>query len=360
MDKLGFGYLRLPQKEGTTDYAAVNALTDRFIAAGGRVFDTAYTYSDGESERAIGKCLAARYPREQFHLITKLPGYLASSYEDCFRFFEESANRCGVTYFDTYMLHWMCQKHYQIACERRQFDFLLELKRTGKAKRIGFSFHDTPELLDKILTEHPEVDCVLLQINYLDWDAPGIQSRACYEVARRHGKEILVMEPVKGGRLANVPEEAAALLRSMGDLSPAGQAIRFVKSLPGVQTVLSGMNTMEQLEENLRPVTAMTEKEMAILAKVAGIIRAATAIGCTGCGYCLKHCPMALPIADLFALYNTYSLYPRHQWKVQPAYNALSVSASACVGCGACAEHCPQKLPIPEHMKTIAGVFEKA
>lgn len=359
MNKLGFGFLRLPQKDGQTDYETLTAMVDSYIAAGGRVFDTAYTYSDGESERAIGKVLSARYSRDQFHLITKLPGQLAASYEDCFRFFEESARRCGVTYFDTYMLHWLCEKHYAIAQQLRQFDFLVELKRTGKAKRIGFSFHDTPQLLDRILTEHPEVDCVLLQINYLDWEAPGIQSRQCYEIAQKHGKEVLVMEPVKGGRLANVPEQAATLLRQLGDGSVAFHAIRFVQSLPGVQTVLSGMRTLEQMQENLRSVVPMTEAELDIMAQAAKIIHDATAVGCTGCGYCLSHCPMALPIPELFGLYNTYALYPRHLWKVVPAYQALNGAASACVGCGACAEHCPQKLPIPTHMKEVAQVFEK-
>lgn len=358
MNKLGFGFLRLPQKDGTTDYETVNQMVDRFLAAGGRVFDTSYTYSDGESERAIGKILSARHNRESFHLITKLPGYMAESYEDCFRFFEESASRCGVTYFDTYMLHWMCEKHYKIAQKQRQFDFLQELKRSGKAKRIGFSFHDTPELLERILTEHPEVDCVLLQINYLDWEAPGIQSKDCYAVAKKHGKEILVMEPAKGGRLASVPEEAAALLNQIDPgKSPAFHAIRFVQSLDGVQTVLSGMSSPEQVTENLLPVTVMNEQEISLMTQAAKIIRAATAIGCTGCGYCLTHCPMELPIPQLFALYNTYASYPRHKWKVTPAYRALDVNASACVACGSCIEHCPQKLPIPEHMEEIARIF---
>ena len=235
MNKLGFGFLRLPQKDGETDFETVNAMVDMYLAAGGKVFDTAYTYSDGDSERAIGKALSSRHPRESFHLITKIPGYQAKSYEDCFNFFEESARRCGVEYFDTYMLHWLCKKHYRIAQEQRQFDFLKELKATGKAKRIGFSFHDTPELLDQILTEHPETDCVLLQINYLDWEAPGIQSRECYEVAKKHGKDVIVMEPVKGGTLAKVPEEAARLLDTLeADRSPAYHAVRFVQSLSGV------------------------------------------------------------------------------------------------------------------------------
>lgn len=359
MNKLGFGFLRLPEENGQIDYTVLNRMVDDYIALGGRHFDTAYTYLDGESEVAIGKALAARYPREAFALTTKLPGYMAKTKEDCRRMFEESATRCGVDYFDTYMLHWLNQKHYKIAQQQDQFAFLRELKAEGKAKRIGFSFHDTPELLDQILTEHPETDCVLLQINYLDWDAPGIQSRECYEVAAKHGKDVIVMEPVKGGRLAQVPEAAAAILRKIGEDSPAFQAIRFVQSLPHVQTVLSGMKTPEQILDNMRPVEAMTEEEIAIMFEAAKVIKAATAVDCTGCGYCVKHCPMELPIPQIFGLYNTYSTYPRHLWKVIPAYRNLTVPASACVGCGSCARHCPQKLDIPAYMKEIASVFEK-
>ena len=168
MNKLGFGFLRLPEKDGRLDLDTVKAMTDAFIAGGGTYFDTAYTYLDGRSEDAIREALVERYPREAYQLATKIPGYYAKSYEDCFRYFEESAKKCGVDYFDVYMLHWMNEEHYRIAQEQRQFDFLKELKRTGKAKRVGFSFHDTADLLDRILTEHPEVDCVLLQINYLD------------------------------------------------------------------------------------------------------------------------------------------------------------------------------------------------
>ena len=359
MNKLGFGFLRLPEKDGQIDYTVLNQMTDDYIALGGRCFDTAYTYLDGESEIAIGKSLAARYPREAFQLTTKLPGYMAQTREDCRRMFEESAARCGVDYFDTYMLHWLNQKHYRIAQQQDQFGFLQELKAEGKAKRIGFSFHDTPELLDQILTEHPETDCVLLQINYLDYDAPGIQSRECYEVAVKHGKSVIVMEPVKGGRLAAVPAEAETLLKTISDDSPAFQAIRFAQSLPMVETVLSGMSTPEQLQDNMRHTEPMTQQELDVMAQAAKIIQAVTGVDCTGCGYCVKHCPMELPIPKLFGLYNTYTLYPRHLWKVKPAYRTLDVTASACVSCGSCTEHCPQKLPIPEHMQTIAGVFEK-
>ncbi len=359
MNKLGFGFLRLPEIDGKLDMDTIKTMTDAFIAGGGSYFDTAYTYLDGRSETAIREALVDRYPREAYQLTTKLPGYYAKTHEDCYRFFEESLAKCGVDYFDVYMLHWLTAERYRIAQELRQFDFLKELKRTGKAKRIGFSFHDTADLLDRILTEHPEVDCVLLQINYLDWDSPAIQSRLCYETALRHGKSIIVMEPVKGGRLAKVPEEAQAILRKIdAQESPADLAIRFVKGLENVEMVLSGMGTPEQIKRNLRQLPPMNEYELKLLAEAAKIIREATAVGCTGCGYCLSHCPREIPISDCFQLYNEYSVYPRHQWKVVPAYQKLSAKASDCIGCGSCESNCPQKLPIPQYLKDVAKALE--
>ncbi len=359
MNKLGFGFLRLPEIDGQIDLDTVKAMTDAYIAGGGRYFDTAYTYLDGRSEDVIREAVVKRYPRDAYELATKIPGYQAKSYADCFRFFEESAQKCGVDYFDVYMLHWMTEEHYRIAQELRQFDFLKELKRTGGAKRIGFSFHDTAELLDRILTEHPEVDCVLLQINYLDWDSPAIQSRLCYETALRHGKTVLVMEPVKGGRLAKVPEEAAAILKQIDpDASPADIAIRFVKGLERVSVMLSGMGTLEQMEKNLRTQPALSNQELELLFQAAQIIRNATAVGCTGCGYCLSHCPQSIPISTCFSLYNEYMVYPRHQWKVVPAYEKLDIKASACIGCGTCESQCPQKLPIMQYLKDAATALE--
>ncbi len=359
MSKLGFGFLRLPEADGAIDLDTVMKMTDAFIAAGGAYFDTAYTYLDGRSEDTIREALVKRYPRNAYQLATKLPGYDAESYDDCFRYFEASAQRCGVDYFDVYMLHWLTEEHYRIAQERGEFEFLRELKRIGKAKRIGFSFHDTAELLDRILTEHPEVDCVLLQINYLDWDSPAIQSRLCYETALRHGKTVLVMEPVKGGRLAKVPEEAEAILRQIDpEATPADLAIRFVKGLENVEIVLSGMNTMEQMRKNLLPQPPLSSRELALLFQAAKVIREATAVGCTGCGYCLNHCPQSIPISDCFRLYNEYAVYPRHQWKILPAYKKLPVKASCCIGCGSCEYHCPQKLPIPQYLMDVAKALE--
>lgn len=359
MNKLGFGFLRLPYSDGEIDYPVLNEMVDTFLAAGGRYFDTAYTYLDGLSEEAICKALTQRHPRDSYLLASKLPGYHAKSYKDCFRFFEESAKRCGVDYFDVYMLHWLDAKHYSIAEQHRQFEFLTELKRTGKARKIGFSFHDTPELLDMILKRHPEVDCVLLQINYLDWESPAIQSRLCYETALRHRKSVIVMEPVKGGKLATIPLEAELILQRIDPtLAPASHAIRFIKNLPGVDIVLSGMNSLTQVNDNLKDRPPMSAGELALLQEAADAIRKATAIPCTGCGYCLTACPMQIPIPDCFSLYNEYSIYPRHQWKIVPAYKQLSVNASACIGCQSCESCCPQKLPISQHMQAVKAALD--
>ena len=360
MADLGFGFLRLPlQESGAIDYTALNEMVDLYMARGGCRFDTAYMYHDGESEVAIGKAVAQRYPRERFHLTSKLPGYNYTTREECYAAFEEQLKKCCVDYFDIYMLHWLTESRYAHAEKYDQFGFLRELKAAGKAKKIGFSFHDTAPLLDKILTKHPEIDCVLIQINYLDWESEGVQSRRCYEVARRHGKEIIVMEPVKGGTLVNIPEDAAALISAIAPgKSPASQAIRFVRSLEGVSTVLSGMSSPAQMADNLSPIKAMTAAELDTMLRAAELIRSRVSVGCTGCGYCLKHCPMELPIPTILKLYNEYKFYPRHKWKIDPAYSQLRRRASDCIGCCSCEANCPQKLHIAAHMKAAAEALE--
>ena len=363
MNKTGFGFLRLPRLEdGSIDYELLNPMVDRFLALGGTYFDTAYTYLDGLSEEAIRKAVTERHPRESFLLADKLPGYMVKTESDCNTYFQEQLRRCGVNYFDVYLLHWLTEANYEIAQRFGEFAFLQELKATGKAKKIGFSYHDSPELLERILQDHPEVDIVQLQINYLDWDSPTLQAARLWEVAQRHGKEIVVMEPVKGGKLANIPQEAAARLAALGKpRSPAFHAIRFASSLPQVSVVLSGMNAMAQLQENMTHFPAVTEEEKAILFQCASIIRDQTAVGCTGCGYCLPHCPMEIPIPNLFTLYNDYARDPQEGWKMQHVYDHAVLKggkASACLGCGRCESHCPQQLPIREFLPKIAEVFE--
>lgn len=362
INKLGFGFLRLPKKDGELDWQTICSMVDEFMDGGGVFFDTCYTYLDGLSEAAIRKCVVERKPRDSFQLCDKLPGYLFKSYEDCQKYFDEELSRCGVEWFDILMLHWLNDENYAIAEQYDEFRFLREKKAEGKAKRIGFSYHGDAALLDRILTAHPEVDVVLMQLNYLDWESEGIQSRKCYETCLRHGKSVMVMEPVKGGTLAKLPDDAEAKLRLRHpDWTPSDWALRFVQSLPGVEIALSGMGAVEQVRANIRPVEPLTDEEAALLAEVAEIIRGKTAIGCTGCGYCVNHCPKQIPIPKYIKLYNEITRYPGDDWKIIPTYHQIALSAgkaSDCIGCHSCEKHCPQKLTISEHMKTIAKVFE--
>ena len=287
INKLGFGFLRLPKQGEDYDWKLLCDLVDAYMAQGGVYFDTCYTYLNGMSEEGIRRCVAERKERSSFQVAEKLPGYLCKTYEDCQKYFEEELKRCGVDYFDVYMLHWLNGDNYRIAEQLDQFRFLREQKEKGTAKRIGFSYHDDSALLEEILTAHPEVDLVQLQINYLDWDSAGIESRKCYETAVRHGKKVLVMEPVKGGTLASLPAEAEEMLRRVHpDWSPADWALRFVQSLAQVEICLSGMNAMEQVNANIAPFQPLTEEERQLLLDIRPIIVGKTAIGCTGCRYC--------------------------------------------------------------------------
>ena len=366
MNKTGFGFLRLPRlvetDETSIDFSVVDQMVDRFLELGGVYFDTAYTYLGGASEKGIGRALTSRYPRSAFRLASKLPGWKLTSYDQCREIFREQLERCGVDYFDVYMLHWLNAANYAVCEKLDQFRFLRELKAEGKAKAIGFSYHDGPQLLDEILTKHPEVDYVQLQINYLDWDSPALQAGRCYDVAVKHGKKVIIMEPVKGGTLAQLPEEAEKLLRDARPKdSLASWAVRFAASLEQVEIVLSGMSTVAQVEDNLRPLEPLTEAERQLLAQVADLLRANTAISCTACNYCAPNCPKKIAIPQYFALYNDYARKPAEGWKMGHAYKGLQPAfgkASDCIACGACQRNCPQKLPIIDHLKAVAKAFE--
>lgn len=363
MNKLGFGFLHLPLLgDGSVDYEQLNGMVDAFLEKGGRYFDTAYTYLDGKSETALRESLVKRYPRERFQIATKLPGYQVKNKSECFRYFAEEQERIGVDYFDVYMLHWLNEKHYRIAEASGQFEFLTELKASGKAKRIGFSFHDTADLLERILTAHPEIDCVLMQLNYADWESEAIQSRRCYEAAVRHGVSVMVMEPVKGGTLADPPEDAKRLLKEVDpESTPYAMALRFAESLPGVEIVLSGMSAGWQVEENMKEHLPLPSEAYSVMLQAADVINRATAIPCSGCGYCLKGCPKSICIPNYFRLVNEISRNPNDGWKIEPAYQGLTQTygkASDCIGCRSCENHCPQKLQIPRHLRDAARIFE--
>ncbi|MBQ1272347.1 MAG: aldo/keto reductase [Clostridia bacterium] len=346
MKKLGFGLMRLPktdpERSESIDLEKVIDMTDRFLEQGYTYFDTAYMYHNYESEKAVKKILTSRIDREKFLLATKLPTPHLEVPEDMERIFSEQQEKCGAEYFDYYLLHALSASSYELATRLGAFDFILQKKAEGKVRHFGFSFHDTAEVLDKILTEHPEVEFVQLQINYLDWESPTVQSRLCYEVARKHGKDIIIMEPIKGGALANVPAEAKALLSAANpDKTPAQWALQFVATLPGVVMVLSGMSDLQQLEENTRffdEMPMLTEDERAMLFRCADIINKSVAISCTACEYCITDCPKQIPIPQWFDAYN--------KGDNGSALAKDHATPADCIGCGLCEKQCPQKLPI--------------
>ncbi|MBP1558422.1 MAG: aldo/keto reductase [Oscillospiraceae bacterium] len=370
--KLGFGMMRLPlldpNKPSSIDLEQTKQMVDAFLEQGFTYFDTAWMYHSFQSEKAAKEALVERHPRESYTLATKLhAGYLQSK-EDRDRIFEEQRKKCGVEYFDYYLLHDIGMDHYKIYTDLDCFTWLQEKKQQGLVKNIGFSYHDNAELLDKVLTEHPEMDFVQLQINYLDWESPAIQSRLCYEVATKHKVPVIVMEPVKGGALANVPQEVAELFQARHpDWSVPSWAIRFAAGLENVAVVLSGMSDMQQLMDNtgyMADFEPLGKEEIALVEQAVDKIKADIAIPCTGCGYCLDGCPMNIPIPRYFTLYNDYQKRPvKKKWTLEVGYyERLTMTfgkASDCIGCGNCEGVCPQHLNIIENLKEIAGRFEE-
>ncbi|HEX2946761.1 MAG TPA: aldo/keto reductase [Clostridia bacterium] len=368
MKKLGFGMMRLPLKdEGDSksiDQELVNKMADYFIEKGFTYFDTAYPYHQGMSEVAARKALVERHPRDSFMLADKMPTWMITKKEDYRRIFNEQLEKCGVEYFDYYLLHTLGVSLYANSVKYGGFEFMKELKKEGKAKKIGFSFHDKADVLDKILTEHPEMEFVQLQINYIDWDSESIESRKCYEVALKHNKPVIVMEPVKGGSLANIPEEAEKLYKAYHpDLSVASWAVRYAASLENVFMVLSGMSDIEQVVDNtsyMRDMEPLNDEEKQLVNKAAGIINAITVIPCTECRYCVDGCPKKIPIPNYFSLYNNqkrFRLVPSHI----ASYNTMAKNggkASDCISCKQCEKHCPQHISITEQLKEVSKIFE--
>ena len=373
MKKLGFGLMRLPLKDPNNDAAVdveqVKEMVDRFMAQGFTYFDTAIMYNGGVSQRVAKAALVDRYPREAFTLATKLHSAYFNSLEDRDKVFNEQLEQTGAGYFDYYLIHGIEAGNYPKYEQYDCFNWLLEKKRQGLVRHAGFSFHDTPELLDKILTRYPELEFVQLQINYLDWESEWIQSRKVYEMAVKHGKPVVVMEPVKGGTLAKVPPEAKRLLEAADPaMSVPSWAIRFAASLDNVMMVLSGMSNVAQMEDNLsymKDFTPLTPDEMVMMEKVAGIINARIAIPCTGCSYCTEGCPQQIPIPKYFSLYNEDMREDLAEkgWTVNfTNYGNLSArfgKASDCVACGQCEGVCPQHLPIIERLKDVAAHYER-
>lgn len=369
--KLGFGLMRLPRldpnDEGSIDLEQTKQMVDTFLQRGFTYFDTAWMYCAFKSENAVKEALTSRHPRESYTLATKLHAAYLHSLDDRDAIFNTQREKTGVEYFDYYLLHDVGAEHYEIYKKYDCFAWIAEKKRQGLIKHMGFSFHDTAEVLDKILTEHPEMEFVQLQINYLDWDSEGVQSRKCYEVATKHGKPVVVMEPVKGGTLAKLPAAAEALLRQADPgASIPSWAVRFAASLPNVKMVLSGMSSTEQLLDNtgyMQDFAPLTQQEQAVIAQAVDIINASIAIPCTGCSYCTEGCPMHIAIPKYFSLYNAemQELKEKDFTSQGTYYDNLTLTfgkASDCIACGQCESVCPQHLPIIENLKRVAKQFE--
>ena len=360
--KLGFGMMRLPRKGLLTDVEQTKRMVDLFMEAGCTYYDTAFVYPG--SEEATRKALVDRYPRESFTLATKLYAAMAPTEKAAKAEFETSLKRTNAGYFDYYLLHSLMESNYRKYEKFRLWEFVEEQKRKGLIWHYGFSFHSGPELLDRILTEHPEAEFVQLQINYADWENPSVMSRANYEVARKHGKPVVVMEPVKGGNLANPPKEVRELFKKANpDASPASWAIRFAASLDGILTVLSGMSNTAQMEDNLsfmRDFRPLSAEEQKTIHEAQRILGRSNTIPCTTCRYCVKGCPKQIPIPDIFTAMNQRLGSGQLAESVENyrAVTAGAGKASDCVACRQCEKACPQHIPIVEKLKECAAALE--
>ena len=370
--KLGFGLMRLPSLDendpSKIDIEQVKQMVDTFIENGFTYFDTAWMYCGFNSENATREALVKRHDRQTYTLATKLHSGFIQTKEDRDKIFNEQLKKTGVEYFDYYLLHDINTHSIETYEKLDCFTWIQEKKKQGLVKTIGFSFHDGPELLEKVLQEHPEFEFVQLQINYLDWDSVGVQSRQCYEVATKYHKPVIVMEPVKGGTLAKVPEKVENMYKEYHpDMSVPSWAIRFAASLDNVMMVLSGMSNMAQLEDNIsymKDMQPLHDDEYQLIRQAVDIINSTIAIPCTGCSYCTEGCPMHIAIPKYFSLYNAdLQEVEEKGWTPQGEYyNNLTKTfgkASECIVCGQCENVCPQHLPIIEDLQKVAQHFEK-
>ena len=355
-----------PDDQTSIDIEKFKEMADLFIERGFTYFDTAYPYHGGKSEEALREAVVKRYPREAFTVTSKMPVWAIKEEADLERIFNEQLERCGVDYFDYYWLHALNRERVAAIDSVDGWGFLVRKRDEGKIRHIGFSFHDGSSLLAEILEKHPEVEYVQLQVNYLDWESPAIESKACYDLCVKHGKPVIVMEPVKGGSLARVPEAIDRLFKDYNpDASPASWAIRFCASLPNVMMVLSGMSNIGQMEDNttyMQDFQPLSDEEQEIIVHATQVIRDAIAIPCTACHYCCEGCPQEIAIPEYFNLYNTLQQFPDQKSNCKLYYDLIAKNhgkASECLECGQCEAQCPQRIDIIDNLKLVVESFEQ-
>ena len=362
--KFGFGCMRLPMIGEEVDREHFSKMIDTFMELGFNYFDTAHGYIQGQSELAIRDCLVARYPRESYILTNKLSGNFFNQESDIIPLFNQQLQCCGVDYFDFYLMHAQNKTNFDQFKACRAYETALKLKEQGLIHHLGISFHDTADVLDRILTEYPQIEIVQIQFNYADYDDASVESRKCYEVCRKHGKPVIVMEPVKGGKLVDLPADAQKILDDLNGGSSASYAIRFAAGFEGIIMVLSGMGNIDMVRDNcgyMQNFIPLNATEMDAVGRVRAVLRGYDLIACTACRYCIDGCPMHISIPDLFACANSKKLW--NDWSSAHYYHDVHTvnkgKASDCVGCGQCEEICPQHLPIRKLLEHVSAEFEK-